>query len=103
GSLPRDTDPGRLALALLAAVQGGLLLARAQHATDALEAALDTVIAHIRDHAAEPPGAEASTGPRTPGPGKRPAVAASCPGHGAWLLPGLQRAGPRRRAGADLL
>ena len=54
GSLPRDTDPGRLALALLAAVQGGLLLAQAQHTTDALEAALDTVIAHIRDHAAEP-------------------------------------------------
>jgi hypothetical protein len=35
-------------------VQGGLLLAQAQHTTDALEAALDTVIAHIRDHAAEP-------------------------------------------------
>ena len=41
-------------LALLTAVQGGLLLAQAQHTTDALEAALDTVIAHIRDHAAEP-------------------------------------------------
>ena len=27
GSLPRDTDPGRPALALLAALQGGLLLA----------------------------------------------------------------------------
>ncbi|MGH3262824.1 MAG: TetR/AcrR family transcriptional regulator [Trebonia sp.] len=54
GSLPRDTDPGRLALALLAAVQGGLLLAQAQHTTDALEAALDMMIAHVRDHAAEP-------------------------------------------------
>jgi hypothetical protein len=33
-------------------LQGGLLLAQAQRSTDALEAALDTVIAHIRDHAA---------------------------------------------------
>jgi TetR/AcrR family transcriptional repressor of nem operon len=54
GTLPPETDPGQLALALLTAVQGGLLLAQAQHTTDALEAALDTVIAHIRDHAAEP-------------------------------------------------
>jgi len=53
GTLPPDTDPGRLALALLAAVQGGLILAQAQHTTDALEAALDTVIARIRDRAAE--------------------------------------------------
>ena len=49
-----------------------------------------------------PPGDEARTGPRTPGPGKRPAAAASCPGHGAWLLPGWRRADPRRRAGAGL-
>ncbi len=54
GTLPRETDPARLALALLAAVQGGLLLAQAQHSTDALEAALDAVIAHIRDRAATP-------------------------------------------------
>jgi TetR/AcrR family transcriptional regulator, transcriptional repressor for nem operon len=54
GTLRPETDPGRLALALLAAVQGGLLLAQSQHTTDALEAALDTVIAHIRDHAAAP-------------------------------------------------
>jgi TetR/AcrR family transcriptional regulator, transcriptional repressor for nem operon len=54
GTLPRGTDPGQLALALLTAVQGGLLLAQAQHTTDALEAALDTVIAHIQDRAAVP-------------------------------------------------
>jgi AcrR family transcriptional regulator len=52
GALRPGTDPARLALALLAALQGGLLLAQAQRSTDALEAALDTVIAHIRDHAA---------------------------------------------------
>ena len=51
GTLRRETDADKLALALLAAVQGGLLLAQAQHATDALEAALDTVIAYIHDHA----------------------------------------------------
>lgn len=54
GTLPRETDPGRLALALLAAVQGGLLLAQAQRSTDALEAALDTAIAGIHDYATEP-------------------------------------------------
>ena len=36
GTLRPDTDTRRLALALLAAVQGGLLLAQAQRTTDAL-------------------------------------------------------------------
>ena len=53
GTLRRETDPARLALALLAAVQGGLLLAQAQRNTDALEAALDMAIAHIHDQRAE--------------------------------------------------
>jgi AcrR family transcriptional regulator len=53
GTLRRDTDPDTLAQALLAAVQGGLLLAQAQHTTRALEAALDTVIAHIRNQATQ--------------------------------------------------
>jgi AcrR family transcriptional regulator len=52
GTLRPQADTDRLALALLAAVQGGLLLAQAQHTTDALEAAVDTVIAHIHDQAA---------------------------------------------------
>jgi AcrR family transcriptional regulator len=56
GTLPPETDPARLALALLAAVQGGLILAQAQHGTDALEAVLDTVIAHIHGCATEPTG-----------------------------------------------
>jgi TetR/AcrR family transcriptional repressor of nem operon len=54
GTLRPDTDTSRLALALLAALQGGLLLAQAQHNTDALQAGLDTVIQRIRDHAATP-------------------------------------------------
>ena len=51
GILRRETDADQLALALLAAVQGGLVLAQAQLTTDALEAALDTVIARIGDQA----------------------------------------------------
>jgi AcrR family transcriptional regulator len=51
GTLRREADADQLALALLAVVQGGLLLAQAQHTTDALEAGLDTVIARIHDQA----------------------------------------------------
>ena len=54
GTLRPETDATALSLALLAAVQGGLVLAQAQHTTDALEAGLDSVIAHIHDHAARP-------------------------------------------------
>jgi len=53
-SLRPETDATTLSLALLAAVQGGLVLAQAQHTTDALEAALDAVITHIHDHAVLP-------------------------------------------------
>ncbi|MEV6796269.1 TetR/AcrR family transcriptional regulator [Streptomyces sp. NPDC051320] len=54
GSLRPETDATTLSLALLAAVQGGLVLAQAQHTTDALEAALDAVLTHIHDHAVPP-------------------------------------------------
>lgn len=54
GTLRPETDANILSLALLAAVQGGLVLAQAQHTTDALEAALDAVIAHIQGHATLP-------------------------------------------------
>lgn len=47
GRLRPEADPDRLALALLAAVQGGLLLDQTRRDTAPLEAALDTVIAHI--------------------------------------------------------
>ena len=92
GTLPPETDPGQLALALLAAVEGGLLLAQAQHA-DALEAALDTVIAHIRDHAAEAaPVMRRAPNRRTPGPGRRTQQSRpSSPARAARLLPGLLR------------
>jgi TetR/AcrR family transcriptional repressor of nem operon len=44
GELGRDTDPDRLALAILAALQGGLLLTQLRRDTAPLEAALDTMI-----------------------------------------------------------
>ncbi|HWC23594.1 MAG TPA: TetR/AcrR family transcriptional regulator [Flexivirga sp.] len=52
GILRPETDVTALSFALLAAVQGGLVLAQAQHNTEALEAALDVAIAHILNHAA---------------------------------------------------
>jgi hypothetical protein len=48
GELRPDADTGRLALMLLAAAQGGLLLTQVRRDTDALEAALDGAIDQIR-------------------------------------------------------
>ncbi len=47
GDLRRSTDPDRLATALLAAVQGGLVLSQIRRDVDPLEAALDTILEHI--------------------------------------------------------
>jgi TetR/AcrR family transcriptional regulator, transcriptional repressor for nem operon len=47
GELRGDADVPRLAFALMAAVEGGLLLAKAQRDVAPLEAALDTVIDRI--------------------------------------------------------
>ena len=47
GDLQAGADVPRLACALMAAVEGGLLLAKAQRDVAPLEAALDTVIDHI--------------------------------------------------------
>lgn len=47
GELRADADPDRLAMALLAAVQGGLLLSQTARDTAPLEAALDTVLDHV--------------------------------------------------------
>jgi AcrR family transcriptional regulator len=48
GELRKDTDVDRLALGLLAALQGGLLLTKTRRDTLALEAGLDAVIERIR-------------------------------------------------------
>ena len=47
GELLDDADPERLALGLLAAVQGGLLLARTARSVDPLAAALDLALAGV--------------------------------------------------------
>lgn len=47
GELRDDADPDQLATALLAAVQGGLLLTQIQRTTKPLEAALDAMLDHI--------------------------------------------------------
>lgn len=60
GRLRPDADTDQLALALLAALQGGLLLSQTHRDTRALEAALDTAIAQLRTLAPGP-----DTPPRT--------------------------------------
>jgi TetR/AcrR family transcriptional repressor of nem operon len=47
GELRAEADPDRLALATLAALQGGLLLTQVRRETAPLEAALDAVLDHI--------------------------------------------------------
>jgi TetR/AcrR family transcriptional regulator, transcriptional repressor for nem operon len=50
GALTPEADPEALSLALLAAVQGGLLLAQIHRSTRPLETALDNVLDHIATH-----------------------------------------------------
>ncbi|MCZ4602370.1 TetR/AcrR family transcriptional regulator [Streptomyces sp. Lzd4kr] len=52
GELNADADTGHLALALLAALQGGLLMTQTRRDTIALEAVLNAMIDRIRCHAA---------------------------------------------------
>jgi AcrR family transcriptional regulator len=47
--LPDGTEVDNLALAMLAAIQGGLLLSQVRRDTAPLEAAVDTMIEHLRD------------------------------------------------------
>jgi TetR/AcrR family transcriptional repressor of nem operon len=57
GDLPADTDPEQLALATLAALQGGLLMTQLERDTRPLEAALDAMLDRIQSlaDAAEAP------------------------------------------------
>ncbi len=56
GELRPDADPDGLALALLAAVQGGLLLNQTRRDAAPLEAAMDAMITYIRGFAAPDTG-----------------------------------------------
>jgi TetR/AcrR family transcriptional regulator, transcriptional repressor for nem operon len=49
GELPPRVDPDRLALALLAAHQGGLVLTQVRRDPAPLEAALDEMIEHVAE------------------------------------------------------
>jgi TetR/AcrR family transcriptional regulator, transcriptional repressor for nem operon len=49
GELPAEVDPDRLALALLAAHQGGLVLTQVRREPSSLEAALDAMIEHVAE------------------------------------------------------
>ena len=47
GELSRDADPARLALAVLSALQGGLLMSRAQNSRRPLEIAFDMALSYV--------------------------------------------------------
>jgi TetR/AcrR family transcriptional regulator, transcriptional repressor for nem operon len=52
GKLAPSADPGALATATLAAIQGGLVLTQARRDSDQLAIALDAAYGHLRAHAA---------------------------------------------------
>ena len=56
GELGASADPHELALALLGAVQGGLLLAKTTHSSRPLEIAIDMAIDHVARHIIAPSG-----------------------------------------------
>ncbi len=55
GAIRPDADPARLALSVLAALQGGLLLTQVRRDTTPVEVALDTAIDHIATFTADIP------------------------------------------------
>lgn len=48
GTLSRDADPDRLGIGLIAALQGGYLLAETAHDVSAMETAVDMALDHIK-------------------------------------------------------
>jgi len=70
GHLPDGTDPDDLAVTLLAALQGGLILAQVQRDTRPLETAVDTVLELARLRRRDVPAdGDTSTPPRSGGDG----------------------------------
>jgi AcrR family transcriptional regulator len=55
GAIRRDADADQLALATMASLQGGLLLAKTRRSTKPLEVALDAAIAYLETAAAPTP------------------------------------------------
>jgi TetR/AcrR family transcriptional regulator, transcriptional repressor for nem operon len=56
GALGPDADPGRLAVGLMAALQGGYLLASTARDVRPMEIALDLALDHVRSYLTEPAG-----------------------------------------------
>jgi TetR/AcrR family transcriptional repressor of nem operon len=54
GVLEEDVDPVTLATAVMAALQGGYLLAQTQRSSGPMEVALDMAVAHVRSYALVP-------------------------------------------------
>jgi TetR/AcrR family transcriptional repressor of nem operon len=54
GQLVRDANPKRLATAVFASLQGGLLLAKTQKDIEPLRVALDAAYTHLRSHRTNP-------------------------------------------------
>jgi TetR/AcrR family transcriptional repressor of nem operon len=54
GELAASADPHELALALLAAVEGGLLLAKTTHSSRPFEIAIDMAVEHVARHVTTP-------------------------------------------------
>jgi AcrR family transcriptional regulator len=54
GTLGPDADPGRLAVGLMAALQGGYLLASTAHDVRPMEIALDLALDHVKSYLTEP-------------------------------------------------
>jgi TetR/AcrR family transcriptional regulator, transcriptional repressor for nem operon len=52
GTLKSGADPGQLAIALMAALQGGYLLANTAHDTKPMEISLDLALDHVRSYLA---------------------------------------------------
>jgi AcrR family transcriptional regulator len=53
GTLKRDADPGQLAVGLMAALQGGYLLANTAHDVRPMEVALDMALEHLQCYLTE--------------------------------------------------
>ncbi len=58
GALREDVDPGELATGVMAALQGGYLLAQTARSTRPMEIALDMALAHLKTLAPDGPGGD---------------------------------------------
>jgi AcrR family transcriptional regulator len=54
GTLRSDADPAALAISIMAALQGGYLLAQTAHDPTPMKIALDMALDHVRAHATNP-------------------------------------------------